>query len=69
MDTNLLRYYVRRNGDTHWKLAQAIGIGESTLYRKLRGDDSEFTQSEIQKIVKRYNLTAEETMKIFFVGE
>lgn len=66
MDTNLLRYHVKRNGDTHWKLATAMGIAESTLYRKLQGKDSEFTQSEIKSIAKRYNLSAEDVIKIFF---
>ena len=66
MDANLLRYHIKRNGDTHWKLATAIGIGESTLYRKLQGKDSEFTQSEIKSIVERYNLTADDVLKIFF---
>ena len=66
MDANLLRYHIKKNGDTHWKLATEIGIGESTLYRKLSGKDAEFTQSEIKSIVERYKLTSDDIMKIFF---
>lgn len=66
MDANLLRYHVKKNGDTNTELASAIGIAESTLYRKLRGEDAEFTQSEIKSIVARYELTPDETKKIFF---
>ena len=66
MDANLLRYHIKKNGDTLWKLATEIGIGESTLYRKLRGGDAEFTQGEIKSIVERYKLTSDDVMKIFF---
>ena len=66
MDANLLRYHIKRNGDTHRMLAMAIGIGESTLYRKLQGKDAEFTQREIKSIIERYKLTGEEVLKVFF---
>ena len=66
MDANLLRYHIKKFGDTHWRLATEMGIGESTLYRKLSGKDAEFTQSEIKFITERYSLTPDDVMKIFF---
>jgi len=65
LDKALLKYYIEKNGDTMKTLAGVLGIHPNTLSRKVNGAD-EFTQSEINVIVARYNLSPENTMKIFF---
>ena len=65
MDKALLKYYVEKNGETMKMLAEVLGIHPNTLSRKVNGVD-EFTQGEINIIVARYNLSPDETMKIFF---
>ena len=49
-------------------LADHLSISRQTLTLKL-DNKSDFTQSEIKKIVIRYNLTPEETEQIFFGDE
>lgn len=65
MNCNLLKYYVRENHDTMEELAEAMKLHYNTVSLKLNGK-REFTQQEISFISKRYNLTAEEVVKIFF---
>ena len=68
MDARLLKYFIKRNGDTHLQLVEALGINESTLYRKFRHQPG-FTQKEIKIIIERYQLSPENVMKIFFGEE
>lgn len=65
MNCNLLKYYMRENNDTMEALAEDMMIHYNTLSLKLNGK-REFTQQEIALISKRYNLTADEIVKIFF---
>ncbi len=65
MKKNLLEAKMKIFGDTQSDLAEVIGISVATFNYKLNGK-SEFTQSEIQKIRERYNLTDEEVVEIFF---
>ena len=65
MNLNLLKYYIKENHDTISTLALALSIHYVTLTLKLNGN-REFTQQEIALISKRYNLNAEEVVKIFF---
>jgi hypothetical protein len=47
-------------------LARQLGISQPTLSAKMNETNgSEFTQSEIQKIIILYKLTAEEVVSIF----
>ena len=70
MNTNELKAQIVRHGDTSKALAEAMGIAETTLSCKLNGRrDQCFTQFEIQFIINRYNLTADEVMLIFFAPE
>ncbi|GHV06441.1 hypothetical protein FACS1894217_05130 [Clostridia bacterium] len=56
--------------DTNESLAQFIGISQSRLSAKINSwNGAEFTQSEIQKIKDRYNLTVEEMSEIFFTAK
>ena len=65
MNLNLLKYHIKENHDTISTLALALNIHYITLTLKLNGK-REFTQQEIALISKRYNLNAEEVVKIFF---
>lgn len=71
MDSTLLLWHVKKHGDNWTTLANAMGLHPHTLYlkRKEAGyNPQQFTQSEIQFIAKRYNLTPEDICKIFFNG-
>ena len=46
-------------------VAEAVGINEATLYRKINGT-SDFTRNKIQLIRQYLNLCAEEVDEIFF---
>lgn len=67
MNPNELRAQMARYGDTNVKLAKALGISKSTLSCKMNGKRNLcFSQTEIQIIINRYNLSAEDVMLIFF---
>ena len=67
MNKNMLRSVMVLHDDTNITLAEYLGISDSTLSLKMNEvNGAEFTQGEIRKIIKRYNLTAEQTMMIFF---
>ena len=68
MDALLFKWFVKQNGETLEELAKAMGMHPHTLYMKYRGGDSkqQFTQREIAFIAKRYNLSADDVLKIFF---
>ena len=63
---------MRRNNDNLNDLASALNICRQSLYMKMRYIDAgkerkqEFTQSEIRTMAKRYNLTPDEIVNIFF---
>lgn len=67
MNKNLLRSVMVLHNDTNITLAEYLGISDSTLSLKMNETNgAEFTQGEIKKIIQRYNLTAEQTLQIFF---
>lgn len=53
-------------GDTQSKLARYLGLSTQGYYRKEKGYQ-DFTQTEIKKIIEKYNLKPEEVMDIFFM--
>ncbi|CAI3370420.1 hypothetical protein CIRMBP1304_00696 [Enterococcus cecorum] len=57
------------NKNIDWLVTEMAKVGEmttrSTVYKKLRGE-SEFTAGEIKAISKAMDLSADETMDIFF---
>lgn len=63
MDKYKLQYEMKVRGITVDMLCLAIGMSKTAFYRKCNGK-SEFTQSEIQKIVDYLGL--ESPMGIFF---
>lgn len=71
MDTKLLKATMILNDDTVEALAKALNLNVTTLYMKMSGKESgsrglQFTQEEIKLITKRYCLSPDEVVKIFF---
>ena len=67
MNKIALKIIMMKNGDNGLTLSKYLDISRSTLSAKMsENNKSEFTQSEILKIKKRYNLTAYEIDEIFF---
>lgn len=67
MNKIALRIKMLEYGDNGLSLSKYLGISRSTLSAKIsKNSKSEFTQSEILKIKKRYNLTSDEVNEIFF---
>ncbi len=65
MNTNELKAVMKRNDDTQEELAKALGLQVSGVSERVNGK-IEFRRSEINTIRERYNLSPEETIKIFF---
>ena len=66
MNKNLLRSIMVLHNDTNKTLAEAIGISEKSVNDKINENGTEFKQSEISIIKKRYGLSDEQTVAIFF---
>lgn len=66
MNKNLLRSIMVLNDDTNKSLAEALGISAKSVNDKINENGTEFKQSEISVIKKRYNLDDEQTSAIFF---
>lgn len=63
MDKDLLEFQMKRAGVNIVEMCRILGISRSAFYRKCNGK-SEFTLSEIQKIVQTLGL--ESPIPIFF---
>lgn len=63
MNKALLEYKMKEAGKSISDMCETLGISRSAFYRKCNGK-SEFTQSEIQKMVDFLNLDS--PMGIFF---
>lgn len=65
MNTQLLKAKMVELGSTREQLAEILELSYWSVCAKLN-NRYEFTQGEIAKISKHYNLTAEEIQQIFF---
>ena len=65
MNKNELKAVMARHGDRQEDLAAALGISSAVLSTRINGTIP-FRQPEIEKIIVRYNLNAEDIQKIFF---
>ena len=65
MNKALLEYKMKANGKSIVDMCEMLGISRSAFYRKCNGK-SEFTQSEIQKIVVFLHLDS--PVEIFFAN-
>lgn len=61
-----LRGKIRENFGSEYAFGEALGMALSTLSSKLN-NKSEFTRSEILRIVKLLNLKKEEIYDVFFL--
>ena len=50
------------------QLAEELKISRATLYRKLNGE-LEFGRKEIQELIKIFNLSNDDTVRIFFTNK
>lgn len=67
MNKNRLEAVMKLNGDTGTSLSQFLGMARSTFSAKINETKgAEFTQGEINAIKNKYNLSADETVEIFF---
>lgn len=62
---NLFKAALVEHGKTAREAAEAIGVNEATLYRKMNGT-SDFTRNEIQLIRQFLHLTTDDVERIFF---
>lgn len=67
VDMNLLRYIMGKHGDKQSDLANALNIPQSALSQRMNGIVS-FRQNEMDVIRKRYGLSADEMLAIFFAS-
>ena len=67
MNKNLFVSIMKLHGDRQEDVAKYIGISLQAFNAKLNETGgAEFTQSEIRKIKRKYNLTPEQVDAIFF---
>lgn len=48
-----IRDMLKDNGPTQWDLCKALGIGETTIYRRLRDELPEDQKQEYMKVIER----------------
>lgn len=65
MNTKELKAEIVRHGDTALALAEFLGIANPTMSNKINGK-AEFSQTEMQMIIDRYELSANRIVEIFF---
>lgn len=66
MNKSLFRSVMILHNDTNKSLAEYLDISENSVSNKINENGTEFKQSEISMIKKRYALTDEQTIAIFF---
>ena len=66
MDKALLRSIIVLHQETYETLAEYLQISKRSLISKINETGTEFKQSEISKIKKKYDLNDEEVISIFF---
>lgn len=66
MNKTLLRSIMVLFGDTNKTLADYLGISEKSVNDKINERGTEFKKREITAIKKRYSLTDEQVILIFF---
>ena len=61
-----LKKTIRQNGETIDSLSRAIGMDDSTFYRKMKANGGAFTLAEIDEIKKALHLDRAKAEAIFF---
>ena len=68
VNTNLLRYHMGMHGDKQADLAKALHMPQSALSARMTGK-TDFRRLEMDAICKRYGLTADDMLAVFFAQE
>ena len=68
MNKTLFNIYMIKNHETQKTLAEAMGIAQSALSDRINGK-TEFRQNEINFIRRRWGLSDQEVVDIFFTEE
>lgn len=69
MNTRLFKAEMMAYGDTQVSLSAAMGLSVSRLNAKINErDGAAFTQREMTFLIKRYSLTPQKAVDIFFPG-
>lgn len=66
MDVLKLKSLMALHGDTVNSLAEYLGISDQGLRNKMKTDGNDFKQTEISKIMNRYQLSGSDIVSIFF---
>lgn len=66
MNAKELKVEMLRKNVSMTKLAENLRIDRSALWRKMNEKGGKFDRSEIQQISKILNLSADDTVRIFF---
>ncbi len=66
VNKRLLKSFMVAFGDTNKELAECLGISEASISAKMNENKTEFKQSEISAISRRYGFTAEQIEAVFF---
>lgn len=69
MNRKLLKSIMALEGDTNASLAKFLGITEQSVTNKINENGTEFKQSEICKIKRKYNLDSDTVDRIFFAED
>ena len=65
IDIARLKHHIEQRGLTGKKIANTLGIDESTYYRKLATGGTTFSISQVQILTDMLMLSKEEASKIF----
>lgn len=66
MNKALFRSIMVLHNDTNRSLAEYLGISAKSVNDKINENNTEFKQSEIAAIKRRYSLSGEQVNNIFF---
>jgi hypothetical protein len=66
VNAQLFKSIMVLNNDTNKTLAEYLDISEQSVCNKINESGTEFKQSEIALITKRYSLTPEQIKDVFF---
>ncbi len=67
MNKELFRYFMAKNKDNMKSVAEALGMHEITLYKKLNNEGhNELDRWEIVVLAKRWGLSRDNFFAIFF---
>lgn len=64
-DYSYLRGFIREKYKNNKAFAEALGIGQTSLYDRLN-NKVPFTQREINTVVQKHNLGSDEIKRLFF---